>query len=97
MCICLLCLLCFVFCFCFFFSSRIRHTSCSLVTGVQTCALPIYRKDGIIRRVVSALSTSPGGGQELDCMISYALELALGEFDQEIGRASCRERVCQYV
>src|SRR3546814_19162200 len=26
---------------CFFFSSRRRHTSCALVTGVQTCALPI--------------------------------------------------------
>src|SRR3546814_14150815 len=26
----------------FFFSSRRRHTSCALVTGVQTCALPIY-------------------------------------------------------
>src|SRR3546814_16541721 len=25
----------------FFFSSRRRHTRCSLVTGVQTCALPI--------------------------------------------------------
>src|SRR3546814_5982017 len=30
------CLLCF-----FFFSSRRRHTRCALVTGVQTCALPI--------------------------------------------------------
>src|SRR3546814_6497446 len=29
-------------CFCFF-SSRRRHTRCALVTGVQTCALPIYR------------------------------------------------------
>src|SRR3546814_8486301 len=29
-----------VFCF-LFFSSRRRHTSCALVTGVQTCALPI--------------------------------------------------------
>src|SRR3546814_5375831 len=29
-------------CICFFFfSSRIRHTRCALVTGVQTCALPI--------------------------------------------------------
>src|SRR3546814_5687393 len=40
-CITLLCLflfLCFVF---FFFSSRRRHTRCALVTGVQTCALPI--------------------------------------------------------
>src|SRR3546814_18845306 len=26
---------------CFFFSSVRRHTSCALVTGVQTCALPI--------------------------------------------------------
>src|SRR3546814_19493075 len=29
---------------CFFFSSRRRHTRCALVTGVQTCALPICRK-----------------------------------------------------
>src|SRR3546814_3961206 len=28
----------------FFFSSRRRHTRCALVTGVQTCALPIYDK-----------------------------------------------------
>src|SRR3546814_13403183 len=27
----------------FFFSSRRRHTRCALVTGVQTCALPISR------------------------------------------------------
>src|SRR3546814_1691837 len=27
--------------FCFF-SSRRRHTRCALVTGVQTCALPIF-------------------------------------------------------
>src|SRR3546814_10183324 len=26
---------------CFFFASRRRHTRCALVTGVQTCALPI--------------------------------------------------------
>src|SRR3546814_14375154 len=30
-------------CISFFFSSRRRHTRCALVTGVQTCALPIYR------------------------------------------------------
>src|SRR3546814_5194281 len=29
---------------CFFFSSRRRHTRCALVTGVQTCALPICRR-----------------------------------------------------
>src|SRR3546814_17445689 len=27
----------------FFFSSRRRHTRCALVTGVQTCALPIFQ------------------------------------------------------
>src|SRR3546814_11891785 len=34
---------CFYF---FFFSSRRRHTRCALVTGVQTCALPISWGDG---------------------------------------------------
>src|SRR3546814_21077210 len=29
---------------CFFFSSRRRHTRCALVTGVQTCALPISER-----------------------------------------------------
>src|SRR3546814_1898941 len=34
--------ICWLFCFYFFFfSSRRRHTRCALVTGVQTCALPI--------------------------------------------------------
>src|SRR3546814_10367555 len=34
-------LLCCCALFLFFFSSRRRHTRCALVTGVQTCALPI--------------------------------------------------------
>src|SRR3546814_1327998 len=38
-------------CFVFFFSSRRRHTRCALVTGVQTCALPIC---GMERRVALA-------------------------------------------
>src|SRR3546814_1282358 len=33
----------------FFFSSRRRHTRCALVTGVQTCALPIF-SDAVSRR-----------------------------------------------
>src|SRR3546814_4543234 len=31
---------------CFVFSSRRRHTICALVTGVQTCALPIFLELG---------------------------------------------------
>src|SRR3546814_4241300 len=37
----------FVFEF-FFFSSRRRHTRCALVTGVQTCALPISGESQVI-------------------------------------------------
>src|SRR3546814_3481180 len=40
--VCVFSLFVFVCCLPFFFSSRRRHTSCALVTGVQTCALPIY-------------------------------------------------------
>src|SRR3546814_2994463 len=34
----------------FFFSSRRRHTRCALVTGVQTCALPILLEQRIVDR-----------------------------------------------
>src|SRR3546814_4412481 len=40
-------------CFFFFFSSRRRHTRCALVTGVQTCALPIYART-VQERALSA-------------------------------------------
>src|SRR3546814_11998702 len=33
-------------CAAFFFSSRRRHTRCALVTGVRTCALPIFGHGG---------------------------------------------------
>src|SRR3546814_5724574 len=37
----------------FFFSSRRRHTRCALVTGVQTCALPIcLRLTGLYQKAV---------------------------------------------
>src|SRR3546814_1946119 len=40
----------------FFFSSRRRHTRCALVTGVQTCAIPIYpRLRPIIGRGIAAV------------------------------------------
>src|SRR3546814_1537217 len=44
----------------FFFSSRRRHTRCALVTGVQTCALPICdHRAGALRRPARS-----GGGAE---------------------------------
>src|SRR3546814_18892706 len=45
------CLYYIVLCFyIFFFSSRRRHTRCALVTGVQTCALPICWRIAILSR-----------------------------------------------
>src|SRR3546814_2115272 len=41
--------------FYFFFSSRRRHTRCALVTGVQTCALPISLGTG------AAINLANGG------------------------------------
>src|SRR3546814_7632744 len=41
-------------CYFFFFSSRRRHTRCALVTGVQTCALPI----------LNSVSTTTNGAVE---------------------------------
>src|SRR3546814_1675904 len=47
-------MICFVILF-FFFSSRRRHTRCALVTGVQTCALPISKHHAADRGFDDAL------------------------------------------
>src|SRR3546814_1145736 len=39
----------------FFFSSRRRHTRCALVTGVQTCALPISAQARVCAAAIVAL------------------------------------------
>src|SRR3546814_12605547 len=41
---------------CCFFSSRRRHTRCALVTGVQTCALPIWMLVGGLRNMAKPQS-----------------------------------------
>src|SRR3546814_7304973 len=48
--------------FVFFFSSRRRHTRCALVTGVQTCALPIFqlRRRRIETVVIGGIATNFG-------------------------------------
>src|SRR3546814_15248021 len=72
----------------FFFSSRRRHTRCALVTGVQTCALPICRKPGYGERaqmMVAQLRLESAGqwfvGQqrvEINRRLGHADALALG-------------------
>src|SRR3546814_11810290 len=58
----------------FFFSSRRRHTRCALVTGVQTCALPISRRHaalpvgpcrGAPRRRGTENRAGPSGGKSV--------------------------------
>src|SRR3546814_9906612 len=45
----------------FFFASRRRHTRCALVTGVQTCALPICAEAG-----AGLASGAAGAGERPD-------------------------------
>src|SRR3546814_20556337 len=95
-----------VFIFCF--SSRRRHTRCALVTGVQTCALPICalsmlniaRAAGAPGLQIDTLRARINAGQRSETMLRELLAAAdqaqaLGNL--EIGSASCRERGCQYV
>src|SRR3546814_10049681 len=62
-------MLCFFVCFffvvfvCCFFSSRRRHTRCALVTGVQTCALPISCEAVVI--VASARASMNASANDL--------------------------------
>src|SRR3546814_2014836 len=51
----------------FFFSSRRRHTRCALVTGVQTCALPILLQ--------AALAEFPATGHVLNPIDWAEIEL----------------------
>src|SRR3546814_1946019 len=93
----------FTFCCFFFFSSRRRHTICALVTGVQTCALPIsLRVFGMTLGLVGVGNTggelarlARGFGMRV-IAVKRTTDAALAA-ELEIGSASCRERVCQYV
>src|SRR3546814_5035308 len=86
---------------CFFFSSRRRHTRCALVTGVQTCALPISPSGVSLRqlpppkkKIVAAVYSFRDETGQYKSAPNSSFSTAV---TQEIGRASCRERVCQYV
>src|SRR3546814_19385306 len=83
----------------FFFSSRRRHTRCALVTGVQTCALPIFQSVADIRKALPFPAEDLEELADLEPGIFGAPIKVRAEpvFKTEIGRASCREGVCQYV
>src|SRR3546814_7528995 len=78
----------------FFSSSRRRHTSCALVTGFQTCALPIL---GIrIAGAVVQVYFQPECRARITG-VQRGFVMGFEVTRRKIGRASCRERVCQYV
>src|SRR3546814_10569736 len=62
--------------FFFFFSSRRRHTRCALVTGVQTCALPILNVAAAARVELDPVAVSPDAGPGRE--ICGAITLAIG-------------------
>src|SRR3546814_8448033 len=119
----------------FVFSSSRRHTRCALVTGVQTCALPILfsnitagifvtnpNKASFVEEIKEALPVTAAMGiawafsqkvlgvaglkrvsgipLSVHCGLEYlphpSLAVRVGA-SSVIGRASCRERGCQYV
>src|SRR3546814_11919918 len=97
----------------FFFSSRRRHTRCALVTGVQTCALPISFWQPI-PAIVWQFASWPSADllwalYAAGWLLVVASTYMIDHFELfglrqiwrrrrgQIGRASCRERVCQYV
>src|SRR3546814_9395010 len=76
----------------FFFSSRRRHTRCALVTGVQTCALPISKGalnvplgDNAAARVVGYYTqyggfinaVGPAGGKDINDGERYGGRIAI--------------------
>src|SRR3546814_6821698 len=96
----------------FFFSSRRRHTRCALVTGVQTCALPIsivlltgqLLTDAVWQPLLDARriddADTVGDGATDQCrggQVEGIVDDTGRDRGDKIGRASCRERVCQYV
>src|SRR3546814_11055814 len=67
----------------FFFSSRRRHTSCALVTGVQTCALPICR---LLTASSVVSGTCIGGGAERSTFGGLGLLMHIGRLRQRRNR-----------
>src|SRR3546814_7915978 len=88
-------------CCLFFFASRRRHTRCALVTGVQTCALPILMENGPVYQVLSFVVNVLRSVPFLILLIvmipltrvlagtSLGVQGAVPPL--EIGRASCRK------
>src|SRR3546814_13484738 len=65
-----------------FFSSRRRHTRCALVTGVQTCALPIFIVGGGFSGMTAAYEFSKRAGSGRTCLLLENHPIVGGEAKQ---------------
>src|SRR3546814_10162664 len=89
----------------FFFSSRRRHTRCALVTGVQTCALPISRRSPMVETSQDVREEHRAAGARLRRILQRRAEDLLlghrGERSEErrVGKecvSTCRSRWSPY-
>src|SRR3546814_2995651 len=90
----------------FFLSSRRRHTRWALVTGVQTCALPISAMIGGEMRALAQRQCGVAPREKIEAMRADTVEQRRGDgagagvgigAAGETGRTSCREHACQSV
>src|SRR3546814_17046979 len=58
----------------FFFSSRRRHTRCALVTGVQTCALPILGSAKARSAVANSTNATGNGQRKHELLLESVVE-----------------------
>src|SRR3546814_6430609 len=91
----------------FFFSSRRRHTRCALVTGVQTCALPIFALAGIALQLTfdsrgdcAAANIAAMGGGDVARRLGGVEKVLIGRSEERrVGKecvCTCRSRWSQY-
>src|SRR3546814_13088160 len=75
----------------FFFSSRRRHTRCALVTGVQTCALPISARpapDATVQAIQRKLNELGYSAGPADGLMGRGTRAAIIAFQQVRGLAA---------
>src|SRR3546814_5790005 len=102
---CFMSSLCWLMFFFFFFSSRRRHTRCALVTGVQTCALPISAAAVVVARLdrlavgVESLVARQQAGVDVEHpVLPSGDEIARSE-ERRVGKecvSTCRSRWSPY-
>src|SRR3546814_1933858 len=83
-----------LFMYVFFFSSRRRHTRCALVTGVQTCALPILQVHRLVLGEVVAAVVEHAQPVVRDLRIGA---VQVDDVERTVGQAAIGQVVIQAV